>query len=241
MAASLTGNPANWVDRRGAKRTVEMKVLMLGFHRTGVSIATHATAAMRTALKMLGFNDVHYTEAVFANPPPADMWKEAINAKFSGCGTPYGRAEWDQILGHCQAVTDVPSVLFAEDLVILTMRDPDKWWTSFSESIGVASASLAFRFAGILDPQGLGRGAVLSLLIIDVLVGPGTTEDSAKLRFVEHCERVRKIVPKEHLLEYEVKAGWDPLCSFLHVEVPAVEFPRTNDKQMLAGTFDDGP
>jgi hypothetical protein len=113
------------------------------------------------------------------------------------------------------------------------MRDPDKWWTFFSESIGVASASLAFRFAGILDPQGLGRGAVLSLLIIDVLVGPGTTEDSAKLRFVEHCERVRKIVPKEHLLEYEVKAGWDPLCSFLHVEVPAVEFLRTNDKQMV--------
>ncbi|KAJ7919183.1 hypothetical protein B0H13DRAFT_2320603 [Mycena leptocephala] len=228
MAASLTGNPA-------AKRTVEMKVLMLGFHRTGVSIATHATAAMRTALKMLGFNDVHYTEAVFANPPPADMWKEAIDLKFSGCGTPYGRAEWDQILGHCQVSAEV----------ILTMRDPDKWWTSFSESIGVASASLAFRFAGILDPQGLGRGAVLSLLIIDVLVGPGTTEDSAKLRFVEHYERVRKIVPKEHLLEYEVKAGWDPLCSFLHVEVPAVEFPRTNDKQMvldiLAGTFDDRP
>ncbi|KAJ7914950.1 hypothetical protein B0H13DRAFT_1491285, partial [Mycena leptocephala] len=223
------------VDRRGAKRTVEMKVLMLGFHRTGVSIATHATAAMRTALKMLGFNDVHYTEAVFANPPPADMWKEAIDAKFSGCGTPYRRAEWDQILGHCQmclrcriSLPRESIALISGSKVILTMRDPDKWWTSFSESIGVASASLA-PLRG--NPRSAGTGK--SLLIIDVLVGPGTTEDSAKLRFVEHYERVRKIVPKEHLLEYEAKAGWDPLCSFLHVEVPAVEFPRTNDKQMV--------
>jgi hypothetical protein len=32
-----------------------------------------------------------------------EMWTEAINAKFFGMGKPYGRAEWDQLPGHCMA------------------------------------------------------------------------------------------------------------------------------------------
>lgn len=32
-------------------------------------------------------------------------------------------------------------------------------------------------------------------------------------------------------LEFNVKQGWEPLCSFLGVDVPDVPFPRLNDKQ----------
>lgn len=59
------------------------------------------------------------------------MWLDAIERKFDGKGEPYGRAEFDQLLGHCQGVSDIPAILFAEELieaypeakVILTHRE----------------------------------------------------------------------------------------------------------------------
>ena len=64
------------------------------------------------------------------------MWQEAYQAKYNGKGKPFGRAEFDQILGHCQAAMDVPIFNFAEDLiaaypeakVILTTRPIDDWY-----------------------------------------------------------------------------------------------------------------
>jgi hypothetical protein len=61
--------------------------------------------AMRVALETLGYCDTHHIQAVLYNPPEVDMWREAIDAKFFGKGKPYGRPEWDQLLGHCQART----------------------------------------------------------------------------------------------------------------------------------------
>ncbi|KAJ7701858.1 P-loop containing nucleoside triphosphate hydrolase protein, partial [Mycena rosella] len=222
------------VDRRGAERTVPMQVLVLGFPRTG-------TTSMLTALGMLGYHDVHHMEALFANPLEAELWTEAINARFLGRGTPYGRAEWDQLLGHCQAAVATPASIFAADLiaaypdakVILTNRDLDRWWKSYMESIRTTTTSRRYRLAAALDPQGLGRVAALARLVVSILLGPVVTEERSKARFVEHYNNVRKMVPKERLLEYGVKDGWAPLCAFLERDVPTVDFPRTNDTQMF--------
>ncbi|KAJ7487001.1 P-loop containing nucleoside triphosphate hydrolase protein [Mycena latifolia] len=237
MAQPLT-RKTGWIDRRGATRTVPMKVLVLGYPRTG-------TASMRAALEILGYHDVHHMQSVFANPLEAEMWTEAINARFFGQGKPYGRDEWDQLLGHCQAVTDTPAAAFPEDLiaaypdaqVILTNRDPDKWWTSFTEAIGSIITSRRYRLAGYLDPHALGKVAALAMLISSVINGPGMNGEEAKVRFIAHYNKIRRIVPKERLLEYEVKEGWEPLCAFLGKDVPPVEFPRTNDTKMMRERF----
>ena len=43
-------------------------------------------------------------------------------------------------------------------------------------------------------------------------------------------EEVKRSVPPERLLVYEVKEGWEPLCAFLGVEAPADQaFPHLND------------
>jgi hypothetical protein len=47
--------------------------------------------------------------------------------------------------------------------------------------------------------------------------------------FNRHNEEVKRRVPKERLLVYEVKEGWEPLCEFLGVEEPNKPFPRLND------------
>ncbi|KAJ7854674.1 P-loop containing nucleoside triphosphate hydrolase protein [Mycena olivaceomarginata] len=207
---------APWKDRRGAKRTVPMKVLVLGFCRTG-------TASMRVALETLGYCDTHHMQAVLYNPPEVDMWREAIDAKFFGKGKPYGRPEWDQLLGHCQAITDVPAILFADELitaypeakVVLTNRDPAKWWKSYTESLQTMYRSKRVRVAGWFDPWHFGK------------------EEKSKTRFVQHYESVRKMVPKQRLLEYEVGEGWDRLCAFLGKDVPDTQFPHVNDTKTI--------
>ena len=39
---------------------------------------------------------------------------------------------------------------------------------------------------------------------------------------------VIEFVPKERLLVYQVKDGWEPLCNFLNVPIPDVPFPYKN-------------
>lgn len=54
---------------------------------------------------------------------------------------------------------------------------------------------------------------------------------NGKAVFREHYAMVRKLVPEDNLLEYDIKQGWGPLCKFLGHEAPNSPFPRTNDDQ----------
>jgi hypothetical protein len=58
----------------------------------------------------------------------------------------------------------------------------------------------------------------------------GKPEDRAALRagFIAHNENVRKLVPKEKLLEFTPKDGWEPLRNFLGKDVPNEPFPFIN-------------
>ena len=49
----------------------------------------------------------------------------------------------------------------------------------------------------------------------------------------EHYAFVRRITPKERLLEYKLGSGWEPLCEFLGKSVPDVPFPRINETAAL--------
>ena len=46
---------------------------------------------------------------------------------------------------------------------------------------------------------------------------------------------VRATIPPERLLEFEVAQGWEPLCDFLELPVPDVEFPNVNDTEAVQG------
>lgn len=52
-------------------------------------------------------------------------------------------------------------------------------------------------------------------------------------RYDEHYAHVRKVVPKERLLEWQVTDGWAPLCTFLGIETPEGGFPHVNDKEEI--------
>lgn len=94
--------------------------------------------ATTNALKLLGINQLyHGWQTIFDNARDNKYWLEAIEAKFDGKGKPYGRAEFDRLLGHCQGVSDLPAILFAKELieaypeakVILTHRNFETWYS----------------------------------------------------------------------------------------------------------------
>lgn len=66
----------------------------------------------------------------------------------------------------------------------------------------------------------------------------GDFTNNAKEGYDKHYEHVRSLVPKDRLLEYYVKDGWEPLCKFLHVDLPGVEFPRGNTTDTLNRRFE---
>lgn len=96
-------------------------------------------AALRQALRALGYNDTyHGYMAALENPRDCELWYEALRAKYDGIGNPFGREDFDQLLGNCQAVCDFPAAAFSRELieaypeakVILTDRDVDEWHRS---------------------------------------------------------------------------------------------------------------
>lgn len=118
---------------------------------------------MCRAYEVLGYPNPYHFSSVFANAKDCDMWMEAIRAKFDGVGT-FEREQWDQLLGHCGAVTDQPAILFAPELleaypdakVVIVKRDFESWYRSikalFASSLD--PVFLAFRFT---DPFWIGR------------------------------------------------------------------------------------
>ncbi|KAJ7460279.1 P-loop containing nucleoside triphosphate hydrolase protein [Mycena latifolia] len=217
-------------------RSVPMQVLALGFSRTG-------TTSLKKALEMLGYVRTNHGWDAFATAEELELWITAVKAKFHEGGPAYGREEWDRLLGDCQAVADVPHILFAAELiaaypeakVVLNMRNPDTWWPSFQATVGVElQPSLIRRINAWVSPKLAGRYDALMHLVFTILFkedAARVSEETAKTRFLEHYEEVRRLVPKERVLEYEVKQGWAPLCTFLGKEPPATAFPRVNDQE----------
>ena len=58
-----------------------------------------------------------------------------------------------------------------------------------------------------------------------------TGEEASVKFYEEHVEEVKASVPSEKLLVFNVKEGWQPLCTFLGLPVPEIPFPNINDKK----------
>lgn len=150
-------------------------------------------------------------------------------------------------IGLGQVVADVPAILFAEELIraypeaqiIVTTRDPDRWWKSFRETLLVMLGDRETRLARWLDPRGFGKFVPFARLNLEILLGPLDTlgEAEAKRRYLEYYENIWKLAPRDRLLEYEMGEGWGRLFEFLGKDVPDVAFPHNNDATMiLAGS-----
>ncbi|KAL4795334.1 P-loop containing nucleoside triphosphate hydrolase protein [Aspergillus venezuelensis] len=216
------------IDRRKCHRTVPMKVLALGVGRTG-------TASLRIALERLGYlKCYHMMSASMENPPDCLMWHDALNAKYDGVGE-FGRKEWDQLLGDCQAVCDWPACAFAKELieaypnakVILTTREVDSWHASVMKTVHWRVSDPEHRLASNFSWAASMYYPMLNKFFATFF--RGDFPNKGKQVYEDHVAEVRSLVPPERLLEYKISDGWAPLCEFLGEEVPDTAFPRGND------------
>jgi Sulfotransferase domain len=142
--------------------------------------------------------------------------------------------------------------------VILTVRDPNRWYESIYNTIYVRrriASSPIFRglrllglrqfdantflllvlragaLVGLFRPPGVARVAWFNDRLIweDTFGGNFEDRQHAIEVFERHNEEVKRRVPVERLLVYEINEGWGPLCDFLGVEEPDKPFPHLND------------
>ncbi len=195
-------------------------------------------AALAEALKQLGYTPYDYPDRAFLSHFP--LWDQALEAKFKGKGKLWGRREFDVVTKDFDSVLDIPCCFFTPELiaaypdaqVVLNYRDPDKWLASMYATI---FRVIRWRFWDLLrytDPSLCGAWRTHTLLTWDVFCGNDYGE-FCKQKFVEHYDRIRELVPKERLLEWEVRDGWGPICEFLAKEKPGADFPMINDKEEL--------
>ncbi|KAE9375482.1 hypothetical protein N431DRAFT_543001 [Stipitochalara longipes BDJ] len=227
--------PTTYIDRKKSKRVVPMKVLCFGLGRTG-------TASLRAALIQLEISDVYHMAVPFGeNTPDVSMWVEAIDAKYKGVGKPYGKEEWNSLLGDFMAVTDFPCVLFIDELIaaypeakiILTVHDSrEAWYKSVMHTLWTGN----FMFG---PPK-----TTLQTIVQSIVPRPhawpvmqrcydytplGNFPSEGREWYDTHNERIRKFAEEKLFLEYNVKEEWGSLCRFLEVEEPNISFPRVND------------
>jgi hypothetical protein len=113
---------------------------------------------------------------------------------------------------------------FPEAQVLLTLRDPDAWYDSVVNTIYAVRGDNP-RF---LDMRGLPAEAVAQregfrpqLAMIDEVIWNGTFDGRFGERahalsvYIAYVERVKRTVPAERLLVFDVRQGWEPLCAFL--------------------------
>lgn len=240
---TLLGPDAN-IDRHGHTRTVPMSVLSLGISRTG-------TLSMQSAFATLGYASPYHFTSLLINIRDADIWNELLGAKFqdSHHHRTITRAELDQVLGHCGAVTDVPCAVLWRDLVaaypsakvVLVERDEDAWANSIQTLLEGMLNPFVVYVLRFTDPGWCGRIFNLGLLWTGGWFGTtnlAQAKKNARAAYRAHNAAIRAAVPKERLLVYELGSGWEPLCEFLGKEVPDVPFPHHNESKVLKVAFE---
>ena len=213
-----------------------MRVIGAGFGRTG-------TTSLKAALEELGFGPSYTLGEVFRNPEHARVWEAAR-------GPAGEKVDWEGFLAGYGVAVDWPACSFYEELmeafpeapVILTVRDPGPWYESTRSTIhelrrlthGPLSVRAAFAFAGLFVPGVTGTVRLADHLVWEDTFD-GRFEDRAYAMevFERRNEAVRRRVPPERLLVFDVREGWAPLCDFFGVEAPDRPFPRLNEARKM--------
>ncbi len=190
-----------------------LKVVGAGLGRTG-------TASLKVALEELGIGRCYHMGEVLQDPAHIDHWMNAAD----------GKPDWDSFLADYSATVDYPACTFWRELaesypdakVLLSVRDATSWFESTSTTI--LSPKLNEFLAG--SPFGeLNRRTIL-----DTLEHRMGDREFMVSYFDRRIEEIRRAIPEDRLLVYEVKQGWEPLCEFLDLPVPEKNFPRVNSR-----------
>src|SRR5215212_7838314 len=112
--------------RRG--ETMSLEVIGAGFGRTG-------TMSLKVALEQLGYGPCYHMVELFEHPDHVERWEAAVRGEEP--------VDWEEVFAGYRATVDWPGAAFYKELserypeakVILTVRDPDRWYESARNTI----------------------------------------------------------------------------------------------------------
>jgi hypothetical protein len=202
----------------------------------GAGLPRTATTTQKVALETLGLAPCYHMRDMMADlDKGVRLWRRAYD----------GDEPWGEVFGDARSTVDWPSAFHWRELmdaypdakVLLSVRDHESWARSMQDTICQIyfGDSLLHHLAQAryhVDPAWKGWVD----LMIDTFWsgrGPFAETQGDSTRMIEKAERwnqeVEATVPAERLLVWEPRDGWEPLCEFLGVDVPAEELPKVND------------
>ena len=210
-----------------------LEVIGAGFGRT-------STLSTKAALDRLGLPCYHMLEIVQnkANKSHLDFWRRVANAPAGS------QHDWNSVFANYRATVDNPACCVWRELmaaypdakVLLTLhpRGAEAWYESTIDTIYFTENHWQFRILEFCIPFAR-KFADMSRKLIWQRMLKGTMTDRAKAiaRYKAHIAEVEAAVPADRLLIFSADMGWEPLCGFLGLPVPAIPFPNVNDRAQI--------
>jgi hypothetical protein len=200
-----------------------IQVIGAGCCRTG-------TASLKKALEILGYDPCYHMLEVMENHH-FDFWKKVVQKKTHDFDEAFV-TETKTYKASC----DFPSSLFWKEQlvrypdakVILTRRDPEKWYKSMTETVFTVMPTGPFSLLGVRVFNFVGFGPMLDEVMTHFL-HDNWEKESILASFNDHNASVIAECPADKLLVYEAGQGWEPICTFLGKPIPDVPYPNVND------------
>lgn len=190
--------------------------------------------SFKTGMEILGLPCYHMKEAFLGND--LRFWIRMADGEEVDLDEVFHRGK-----NEFKATADFPSAPFwREQLakypnakVVLTIRDPDSWYNSCTQTIFRMTPNSPHMPLGIRVSLWCGLPAFSACEMLRKTVGAPIGDDwspeAVKRRFEEHNAAVIRECPKDRLLVFRATDGWEPLCKFLGLPVPDVPYPQVND------------
>ena len=184
----------------------------------GAGVGRTGTRSLQSALETILGGKCYHMFEIGKRPKDIQTWKNSARGEMPN---------WNLFLSSWSAVVDWPAAAywkeisnsFPEAMIILSIRDPDEWWQSASNTI--------FRALREAKP-GVWRDMVFETLD-SRFTSDITNRKKCITAFIEHCTDVKKTANPDRLLEWHPKDGWTPICRFLKRPTPDTNFPHLND------------
>ena len=222
-----------------------MKLIGVGGPRTGSS-------SLKAAFEILGYGNCYHMEWLFNNPEQVKYWVELFET---------GKTDHQTLFRGINSTSDFPGHLnykyflehYPEANFVLVERDPELWYESSLKTVFEATpktdeekaklrqkAEASPNFAKLAKVFGL----VEKYYWDGFFEGKFLDKEFAIKKYLAHNEQVKRDIPQEKLLVYEIGSGWEPLCNFLNLPLPSEPFPFKNKrkefKEQMGKMLDSG-
>ncbi|XP_078487570.1 uncharacterized protein LOC144745425 [Ciona intestinalis] len=204
-----------------------MKVIYAGYSKTG-------TKTMGTVFNEFGYNTYDWLENSWYL---GKDWRRII--KEGGTVEDFRR-----MYEGVDAVVDVPCFIFWEEIleafpdakIIFSARDEDSWLRSYKKEWESDSEDPGYVLLQMLSYSGWQhfqfKSATAQFVLGTLQKWPWVKMQYNKTlwrrNYRNHNNYVLHNAPKDKLLVFKLKDGWEPICEFLGEKVPDKPFPHAN-------------